>query len=80
MQWAIKPLDTKVNVIKEKKSSLPVKEIMTKFNVGKIQVYDILKAKSYTRYLWQSCSNGSIKWKLRKTGNKYIMKLCGSGL
>jgi hypothetical protein len=30
MQWAITPLDTKVNVIKAKKSSLSVKEIMAK--------------------------------------------------
>jgi hypothetical protein len=40
MQWAITPLDTKVSVIKVKKSSLSMKEIITKFNIGKTQVYD----------------------------------------
>jgi hypothetical protein len=39
-----------------------VKEFMTKFNIGKTQVYAILKAKS------EICSNGSVKQTLRKSG------------
>jgi hypothetical protein len=41
---------------------LTVKQIVAKFNIGKTQVYDILKAKSEIRNQWLNC-NGSIKRK-----------------
>jgi hypothetical protein len=40
-------LNTKVKVIQaRKKEKLMAKQIVEKFNIGKTQVYDILKAKS----------------------------------
>jgi predicted DNA-binding protein YlxM (UPF0122 family) len=68
-------LNTKVKVIKtSEEDTLSMKGIVTKFNVGKAHVYDVLKAKMEIRSHWQNCSSGSVKLKLRKTGNKDIMK------
>jgi hypothetical protein len=61
-------LNTKVKVIQaSEKEKLTVKQIVAKFNIGKTQVYDILKAKSEIKNQWLNC-NSSIKRKLRKTG------------
>jgi transposase len=58
-------LHTKIKVVEVcEKDKLSVKDIVTKFSVGKTQVYDLLKAKSETRNRGQNCSNGSIKRKL----------------
>jgi predicted DNA-binding protein YlxM (UPF0122 family) len=46
-------LNTKVKEIEEsEKDKLSMKEIVTKFTVGKTQVYDVLKAKMEVRNQW----------------------------
>jgi hypothetical protein len=54
---------------------MTVKQIMMKFNVGKTEVYNILKAKSKIKNLWLNCSKCSTEWKLRKTENESINKI-----
>jgi hypothetical protein len=59
-----------VKVIKgDEKDKLSVKEIITKYNSGKTQVYDTLKAKSGIRNHWQNCGD-SMNEILRKTGKE----------
>jgi hypothetical protein len=68
-------LNTKGKVIQaSEKEKLTVKQIVAKFNIGKTQVYDILKAKSEIKNQWLNC-NGSIKRKLMKTGNEDINEI-----
>jgi hypothetical protein len=68
-------LNTKVKVSQaSEKEKLTVKQIVAKFNIGKTQVCDILKAKSEIKNQWLHC-NGSTKWKLRKTGNEDINEI-----
>jgi galactitol-specific phosphotransferase system IIB component len=64
----------KVNVTEAcKKGNLTVEQIMIKFNAGKTQGCDILKSKSEIKKTVAVTSrNGSIKQKLRKTGNEDI--------
>jgi hypothetical protein len=40
------------------------------FNVGKIQVYEILQKKREILKLWGKCANGEIKRGLKKTANE----------
>jgi hypothetical protein len=57
-----------------KKDKLTMKQIVGKFKIGKTQVYEILKSKSGIKREWLT-GNGSMKRKLKKTGNKDINKI-----
>jgi hypothetical protein len=68
--------NTKVKVVEASdKHKLSLKEIVTNFNMGKTQVYNILKVKSEVRGQWQNCSSGSIRQKLRRTGNEVLNEI-----
>ena len=47
----------------------------SKSDVGKTQVYDISKVKLEVGKYWLNCCNGSIEWKITKTGNKDINEI-----
>jgi hypothetical protein len=65
-------LHAKVKVIEvSEKDKLTVKQIVGKFKTGKTQVYDIFKSKSDVKHKWLT-GNGSMKRKLKETGNKDI--------
>jgi hypothetical protein len=51
-----------------------MKQIVDKFKIGKTQVYDILKSKSDIKREWLT-GNGSMKRKLKKTGNEDINEI-----
>jgi hypothetical protein len=40
---------------------------MKMFNVGKTQVYEIIKKKTEILNRWEHCANGKIKGELKKT-------------
>jgi hypothetical protein len=68
-------LNAKVKVIEaSEKDKLTMKQIVDKFKIGKTQVYDILKSKSDTKREWLT-GNGSMKRKLKKTGNEDINEI-----
>jgi hypothetical protein len=68
-------LNSKVKVIEaSEKEKLTVKQIAGKFKIGKTQVYDILKSKSDIKREWLT-GNGSMKRKLKETGNEDINKI-----
>jgi uncharacterized protein (DUF2147 family) len=68
-------LNAKVKVIEaSEKDELTMKQIVGKFKIGKTQVYDILKSKSDIEREWLT-GNGSVKRKLKKTGNKDINEI-----
>jgi predicted Zn-ribbon and HTH transcriptional regulator len=55
-------LNTRLNVIHaSERDKLPVKQIMKMFNVGKTQVYEILKKKTKILKRLETCANGKIK-------------------
>jgi hypothetical protein len=67
--------NAKVKVIKaSEKDKLTVKQIVDKFKIGKTQVYDILKSKCDIKREWLT-GNGSMKRKLKKTGNEDINEI-----
>jgi hypothetical protein len=43
---------------------------MKMFNIGKTQVYEILKKKTEIFMWWENCGNGKIKRELKKTANE----------
>jgi hypothetical protein len=68
-------LNAKVKVIElSEKDKLTVKQIVGKFKIGKTHVYNILKSKSDIKRKWL-IGNGSMKRKLKKTGNEDINKI-----
>jgi len=55
---------TRIKVVHaSERDKLSVKQIMTMFNVGKTQVYEIVKKKTEILTRWENCSNGKIKKK-----------------
>jgi hypothetical protein len=68
-------LNAKMKVIEaSEKDKLTMKQIVGKFKIGKAQVYDILKSKSDIKREWLT-DNGSMKRKLKKTGNVNINEI-----
>jgi len=66
-------LNTRVKVIHaSERDKLSVKQIMKMFNVGKTQVYEILKKKTEILMWWENCANGKIKRELKKTANEDV--------
>src|SRR5215469_232985 len=66
-------LNTRVKVIHaSERDKLSVKQIMKMFNVGKTQVYEILKKKTEILMWWENCGNGKIKRELKKTANEDV--------
>jgi hypothetical protein len=62
---------TRVKVIHaSERDKLSVKQIMNMFNIGKTQVYEILKKKMEILMWWENCGNGKIKRELKKTANE----------
>src|SRR5215469_7089380 len=52
-------LNTRVKVIHaSERDKLSVKQIMKMFNIGKTQVYEILKPKTEILMWWENCGNG----------------------
>jgi predicted DNA-binding protein YlxM (UPF0122 family) len=49
-----------------KRDKLSVKQIMKMFNVGKTQVYEIIKKKTEILMHWENCANGKLKRELKK--------------
>ena len=43
---------------------------MKMFNIGKTQVYEILKKKTEILLRWENCGNGKIKRELKKTADE----------
>jgi hypothetical protein len=68
-------LNTKVNIIQACVKTADSKTNHSKSNVGKTQVYDISKIKLEVGKYWLNCCNGSIEWKIMKTGNKDINEI-----
>jgi hypothetical protein len=65
-------LNAKVKVIEaSEKDKLTVKQGVDKFKIRKTQVYGILKSKSDIKREWLT-GNGSMKRKLKKTGNEIV--------
>jgi transposase len=63
-------LNTRAKVIHaSERDKLSIKQIMKMFNVGKTQVYQILKKKPEILKRWENCANGKIKNELKKTAN-----------
>ena len=57
-------LNTRVKVIHEsERDKFSVKQIMKMFNVGKTQVYEILKKKTEILMQWENCANGKLQTK-----------------
>jgi DNA invertase Pin-like site-specific DNA recombinase len=53
--------NTRVKVIHaSERDELSVKQTMKMFNVGKTQVYEILKKKTDILMWWKNCANGKI--------------------
>jgi hypothetical protein len=48
-----------------------MQQIVSKFNVGSLEVCVTLEAKSEIRIQWLNRSNDFMKWKLGKAGNVY---------
>jgi hypothetical protein len=48
---------------------------MKMFNVGKAQVYEILKKKTEILKRWENCANGKIKRELKKTANEDVNEI-----
>ncbi|PNF15387.1 hypothetical protein B7P43_G01016 [Cryptotermes secundus] len=69
-------LNTRLKVIHvSKQDKLSVKQIMKMFNVGKTQVYEILKKKTEILKQWETCANGKIKRELKKTAKEDVNKI-----
>ena len=69
-------LNTRVKVIHaSERDKLSVKQIMKMFNIGKTQVYEILKKKTEILMRWENCANGKIKRELKKTANEDINEI-----
>jgi hypothetical protein len=63
-------LNTRVKEIHERERyKLSVKQIMKMFDVGKTQVYEILKKKTEILKLWEDCANGKIRRELSSDVN-----------
>jgi predicted DNA-binding protein YlxM (UPF0122 family) len=61
-------LNTRVKVIHaSERDKLSVKQIMKMLNIGKTQVYEILKKKTEILKRWENCAIGKIKGELKKT-------------
>ena len=55
-------LNTRAKVIRaSERDKFSVKQIIKMFNVGKTQVYEILKKKTEILMRWENCANGKIK-------------------
>jgi len=54
---------------------LSVKQIMKMFNIGKTQMYEILKKKTEILMRWENCGNGKIKRELKKTANEDVNEI-----
>jgi hypothetical protein len=68
-------LNAKVKVLEvSEKDKLTVKQIVGKFKIGKTQVYVIFKSKSVITHKWLT-GNGSMKRKLKETGNEDINEI-----
>jgi predicted DNA-binding protein YlxM (UPF0122 family) len=50
-------------------------QIMKMFNVGKTQVYEIIKKKTEILKRWENCANGKIKRELKKIANEDINEI-----
>ncbi|PNF31165.1 hypothetical protein B7P43_G15163 [Cryptotermes secundus] len=48
---------------------------MKMFNIGKTQVYEILKKKTEILKRWETCVNGKIKRELKKTANEDVNEM-----
>ena len=69
-------LNTRVKVIHaSERDKFSVKQIMKMFNVGKTQVYEILKKKTEILMRWENCANGKIKRELKKTANEDVNEI-----
>jgi hypothetical protein len=69
-------LNTRVKVIHaSEQDKLSVKQIMKMFNIGKTQVYEILKKKTEILMRWENCGNGKIKRELKKTANEDVNEI-----
>ena len=68
-------LNTRVKVIHAiERDKLSVKQIMKMFNIGKTQVFEILKKKTEIFMRWENCGNGKINENVRKLQTKTLMK------
>jgi predicted DNA-binding protein YlxM (UPF0122 family) len=54
---------------------MSVKQIMKILNVGKTQVYEILKKKTEILKRWETCANEKIKRELKKTANEDVNEI-----
>jgi predicted DNA-binding protein YlxM (UPF0122 family) len=69
-------LNTRVKAIHaSERDKLSVKQIMTMFNVGKTQVYEILKKKTEILKRWENYANGKIKRELMETANEDVNEI-----
>ena len=69
-------LNTRVKVIHEsERDKFSVKQIMKMFNVGKSQVYEILKKKKEILMWWENWANGKIKRDLKKAANEDVNEI-----
>jgi len=69
-------LNTRVKVIHvSERDKFSVKQIMKMFNVGKTQVYEILKKKTEIVMRWENCANVKIKRELKKTANEDVNEI-----
>ena len=60
-------LNRRVKVVHaSERDKLSIKQIMKMFNIGKTQVYEILKKKTEILMRWENCANGKIERELKK--------------
>jgi len=71
-------LNTRVKVIHaSERDKLSVKQIRKMFNIGKTQVYEILKKKTEILMRWENFGNGKIKTELKETANEDVNEIVG---
>jgi predicted DNA-binding protein YlxM (UPF0122 family) len=71
-------LNTRVKVIHaSQRDKLSVKQIMKMFNIGKTQVYEILKKKTEILMRWENCGNGKIKRELKMSSKMNLFLFSG---
>jgi len=71
-------LNTRVKVIHaSEQDKLSVKQIRKMFNIGKTQVYEILKKKTEILMRWENFGNGKIKRELKETANEDVNEIVG---
>ena len=73
-------LNTRVKLIHaNERDKLSVKQIMKMFNIGKTQVYEILKKKTEILMRWENCGNGKMKGDIKKIANEDVNEIMWKG-